>query len=155
MQLVTLLNIPVNLVGSGDVTLWVAYQKYCAYLTAVQTLNKMLAEKTWTIQKPTKTDIIELFVSKSFFHSHYRRLFSKVAEYPKMAMWLENRDQVDDVEVWGVQKDVYVFKDLDFWLKNSGSREPEEQKEKKEKGEKEKGKGKKDKKKKVQKGRNK
>ena len=47
-QLATLLNIPVHLAGSGDVSLHVAYQKYCAYLTATKMYEKMLEEKSWT-----------------------------------------------------------------------------------------------------------
>jgi hypothetical protein len=137
-----LLNIPVELVGSGDVTLRVAYQKYCAYLAATQKLERMIADKTWLVKKPTKTDLIELFVSKSFFHSHYRRFFSKVAEYPEMVAWLENsEDQLDDVDLWGLEKTLYVFKDLDVWLQNGGSLEKEEKEEEKKKKKKKEEKG--------------
>ena len=48
-QLIGLLNIPVHLTGSGDVTLPVAYQKYKAYLVACSTLDDMVADGTWTI----------------------------------------------------------------------------------------------------------
>jgi hypothetical protein len=83
-----------------------------------------------------------LFVSKSFFHSHYRRFFSKVAEYPEMVAWLENsEDQLDDVDLWGLEKTLYVFKDLDVWLQNGGSLEKEEKEEEKKKKKKKEEKG--------------
>ena len=123
----------------------------------------MVGKKSWTTQKPTKTNIITIFVSKSFFHSHYCSLFGKVSEYPEMVAWLEDSEDSDDLQMWGVKKEVYVFKDLDLWLKNSGSLVQEEKKGKKGKKEEKKGKkeldekdqGKKDKKKKVQKSGNK
>lgn len=156
MQLATLLDIPTYLVGSGkDASLRVAYEKYRAYLAAVATYDKKIAEGTWTLKKLNKTDLIEIFVSRSFYFSHYRPCFGKLSEYPKMMTWLENGDEVDDLEVWGMQKDDYVFKDLDFWLKNNGSLRMSTEKGKKvEKGKKkadEKEEGKKNKKKKVQK----
>jgi len=81
----------------------------------------MVANKTWTIKRPTKTDLIELFVSKSYFHSHYRRYFSKVAGYPEMVEWLEGKpDCSSDVDVWGAAKANYTFMDLSVWLANGG-----------------------------------
>jgi hypothetical protein len=148
------------LVGSGkDASLSLAYEKYRAFLDAFQTYETMYAAGTWTLPKLNKIDIIELFISRSFFFSHYRTCFGKITKYPKMAAWLENREEADDGEVWGVQKDEYVFKDLVFWLKNKGTliaeveEEEEEKTEKKGKGKKEE--GKKNKKKKIQKGGNK
>ena len=90
-QLLTLLGIDSNLTGSGEVSLPVAYQKYMAFLTAFQTLQNMVSNNTWMIKWPTKSDLIELFVSKSFFHSHYQHYFPKVAGYPEMVAWLEQQ----------------------------------------------------------------
>jgi hypothetical protein len=83
-ELITLLHIPTHLTGTGEVSLQIAYQKYKAFLTAIQTYNEMTTAGTWTVKRPTRTDIIALFVSKSFFHSHYKRYFPKVAEYKEM-----------------------------------------------------------------------
>lgn len=120
-ELANLLGVPAHLVGAADVSLQVAYQKYCAYLTASQTLDRMVANKTWTGKKPSKTDIIEIVVSKSFFHSHYKPLFSKVGKYPKMLAWLEEKGDLSNMKVWGVEKMVYTYKDLEFWIKNDGT----------------------------------
>jgi len=122
-QLIGLLNIPVHLAGSGDVPLPVAYQKYKAYLVACSTLDDMVANGTWTMGRPTRTDLIELFVSKSYFHSHYQRYFSKVADYPEMVAWLEGEPGSVDVDVWGVRKANYTFVDLRDWLENGGTLE--------------------------------
>ena len=133
MELATLLGIPAHLVGPGDVSLQVAYQKYCAYLMACQTLDRMHADKSWRGKKPSKTELVEIFVSKSFFHSHYKRLFSKVAEYPDMVEWLECKgEQGSDVEVWGVEKAIYNYRDLEIWLDNGGTLVIEEKELKKE-----------------------
>ncbi|KAF8235899.1 hypothetical protein L208DRAFT_1534882, partial [Tricholoma matsutake] len=49
---------------------------------------------------PTKTNIIELFVSKSFFHSHYKCYFPKVAEHDEMVSWLsEDEYRLCDVNL--------------------------------------------------------
>jgi hypothetical protein len=114
-------------VGTGDVSLQIAYQKYKAFLDAQKTYNDMVREKTWTIKKPTKVDLIELFVSKSFFHSHYKTYFSKVAGYADMTAWLEeNEDGPSDVDVWGIKRENYTFSDLMAWLENGGTLEVDE-----------------------------
>ncbi|KAF8237576.1 hypothetical protein L208DRAFT_1213568, partial [Tricholoma matsutake] len=103
-QLITILGIPSSLAGTGDVSLQIAYQKYKAFLTVFQTYEEMVKAKTWTIQQPTKTNIIELFVSKSFFHSHYKCYFPKVAEHDEMVLWLsEDEDRLCDVDLWGIK----------------------------------------------------
>ena len=122
IKLAGLLNLPTHCVGSGkDATLRVAFEKYHAVLAATQIYETMVAAGTWMVKKLTKSEIIELVVSKSFYFSHYHPCFSKVSEYPNMVAWLENSDEMDDFEVWGVWKDDYIFKDLEFWLMNSGS----------------------------------
>jgi len=66
-QLISLLGIPAHLVaGSRDASLPVAYLKFKAFLLACHTLEGMVGKGTRTIRKPTRTDLIELFVSKSF-----------------------------------------------------------------------------------------
>ena len=112
-ELISLLGIPSHLTGSGDVLLQIAYQKYNAFLVACQTLDQMLANNSWMIKRPTQTDLIELFVSKSFYHSHYKRFFSQVAQYSDMVAWLESQpDRMSDVDIWGILKANYTFTDL-------------------------------------------
>jgi len=120
-QLISLLGIPAHLVtGSRDVSLPVAYQKFKAFLLACETLKGMVGNGTWTIRKPTQIELMELFVSKSFYHSHFRPNFTKVAEYPEMVKWLEGQLDVVAVDVWGFQRESYSFSDLKVWLENGG-----------------------------------
>ena len=119
----------------ADWSLHVAYEKYKAYLEACQVYERKLADGSWIGRKLTVMDLIQLFVSKSFWHSHYKPLFSKVSSYPDMVKWLEGaEDRLSNDVLWGYDKSSYQFKDLKAYL---------EQKEKKGKGkEKEKEKGK-------------
>ena len=89
----------------------------------------MVADRTWVGRKPSKTNIIEIFVSKSFFHLYYTQSFPKVAKYPKMVAWLEGKEDQAVDNLWGVEKPVYVFKNLDFWLANGGTLEVETEEE--------------------------
>lgn len=113
-----LLHIPTHLADRTDRGLHVAYEKYKAHLEACQTYEKMIADGTWAGKKLTSVDLIELFVSKSYWHSHFKPTFSKVSNYPLMMEWLENDSEgsVSNFEVWGVEKASYHFKDLRAWL---------------------------------------
>ena len=127
-QLISVLDIPSHLTDSGDISLQTAYQKYKAYLLASQTVETMMANNAWMIKRPTQTDLIELFVSKSYYHSHYKRFFSQVAQYLDMVAWLENQpDQMSDIDVWGIWRTNYTFMDLKVWLKNGGMLESEDE----------------------------
>ena len=67
--------------------------------------------------KLSAVDIIQLFVSKSFWHSHYRRLFPRVSNHPVLVEWLEHgQDCPSNLEVWGFEKPNYNFKDLEAYL---------------------------------------
>jgi hypothetical protein len=125
-QLISLLGIAAHLVaGSRDVSLPLAYQKFKAFLLACHTFEDMVGKRTWTIQKPTRTDLIELFVSKSFYHSHYKPHFTKVADYPEMVKWLKGGSDLVAVDVWGVQRESYSFSDLSVWMENGGNWKPD------------------------------
>lgn len=94
-----------------------AYEKYVAYLQACKTYGEMMANKSWVGEKLTAVDLIELFVSKSYFHSHYKKFFSKVSNYPDLADWLEGSpDAPSDVDIWGEEKGSYHFKDLERFM---------------------------------------
>ena len=119
------LNISPHLMQRTDGGLHFAYQKYKAYLEASQTYKQMVADGSWSGSKLTAVDLMELFVSKSYFHSHYKKFFSKVSNYPLMVEWLENGpdDRPADKEVWGWEKPVYNFQDLQRFLACNESKE--------------------------------
>jgi len=91
-------------------------------------------------KKLTAVDLIELFVSKSFWHSHFKPVFSKVSDYLLMVEWLENEleDSVSNQEVWGEEKSSYNFKDLHAWLDKSAGKGKKKMKAVKDDGENEK-----------------
>lgn len=116
-QILSQLGIAFHLADRSDHSLHIAYQKYKAYLEACHTYEMKVADGSWTGNKLTAVDLIQLFVSKSFWHSHYKKFFSKVANYPDMVAWLENgSDRPTNMFVWGVEKTVYHFRDLEAFL---------------------------------------
>jgi hypothetical protein len=118
-QLMTLLGIPLHLSNRSDRNLCVIYETYKAHLQASQTLRRMVSEGTWPGKKPSATDLIELFTSKSMWFSHYKPALSKVSDYPEMVKWLENSDEKgSDLEVWGVEKGSYYLVDLRKFVDN-------------------------------------
>ncbi len=116
-NVLTQLGISIHLADRADRGLHVAYEKYKAHLEACQTYERKVADGSWTGSKLTAVDLIQLFVSKSFWHSHYKPLFSKVFNSPDMVAWLESdEDRVADEVLWGFQKSVYQYKDLKEYL---------------------------------------
>ncbi len=62
-------------------------------------------------------DLIQLFISKLFWHSHYKPLFFKVSNSPDMVAWLEgDENRATDKVLWGFQKSIYQYKDLKEYL---------------------------------------
>jgi hypothetical protein len=121
----TRLDIPFNLADRKDGSLHFAYQKYKAFLQAMQTLAELSSSGEWEGKKPSVTDLIEIFQSKSMWHLHHSEAFSRVSDYPEMVSWLEKKkDAPSNVEVWGYEKALYNFKDLfahlDSKLKEEG-----------------------------------
>jgi len=99
----------------------------------------MVADGTWTGRKLTKVDIIQLFMSRSFYYSHYQKCFSKVPNYPILMEWLDNEpeDRPDDQDVWGsdMVKSSYNFSGLEKWYKKQeGKREKKAKKDEREEG---------------------
>ena len=106
------------MVGSGKGNLQLAYQKYLAFLEAKNTLESV----EWDGRKPPQAELIQLFASKSYFFSHHKKFFPKVASYPELDAWLrEKEDRLSSVEVWGIAKAVYSFEDLERFLANGGT----------------------------------
>ena len=76
-----------------------------------------MANKSWVGEKLTGADLIELFVSKSYFHLHYKKFFSKVSDYPDLADWLEGSPNApSDVDIWGEERGIYHLKDLSKFM---------------------------------------
>jgi len=69
-QILSQLGIVFHLADHCDHSLHIAYQKYKAYLEACHTYEMKVANGSWIGNKLTAVDLIQLFFSKSFWHSH-------------------------------------------------------------------------------------
>ena len=52
------------------------------------------------------------------FYSHYK-YFDEAVKHPEMLAWLEQSEEVSDVDVWGKKKPHYTFVDLVNWLRDA------------------------------------
>jgi hypothetical protein len=121
-DLMTRLNIPFDLADRTDGSLHFAYQKYKAFLEATDTLASLCASGEWEGKRPSVTDLIEIFQSKSMWHAHHAKAFSRVVDYPEMVSWLERRDDApSNIGLWGFQKAAYHFKDLFAFLEDKAA----------------------------------
>lgn len=120
-ELISILEIPAHLTGKStkDIGLRVYYAKYQACLKAMDLMQKKFREGTWPALKTVnRTSLIEVFVSKTMWHSHVHKYFKKIGDYPQMQIWLEGGDDTsDDLELWGVKKSSYTFIDLVTYMK--------------------------------------
>jgi hypothetical protein len=118
--ILTSLGIPTHLCDHSDHGLQISYKKYKAHLKACNTYDQMVSEGSWLENKLTAVDLVELFVFKSFWHSHVKKYCSQVSNHSLMVEWLENRaDKFSDLDVWGIQKPNYTFKDLISFLEQA------------------------------------
>ena len=84
-------------------------------MDAQAALARVVKDGKWVLaKKPVSGDLIEVFISKSAYHENYQPLFPQVQQdHPVLHLWLKNDEDVStDIEAWGVQKTVYMFKNL-------------------------------------------
>ncbi|KAF8156688.1 hypothetical protein B0H34DRAFT_808135 [Crassisporium funariophilum] len=74
----------------SDCSVQFAYCKWKACLEAQQAYNLM-----WLGQ--FKTDLIQLFVGKSYWYFHYQKQFRRLANYPDMTKWLAGDEDVPSI----------------------------------------------------------
>ena len=82
-ELLELLEIPKSLTQRDNVSLSFAWSKYKAHNAAEHLLQKIAAEGRWPSAYPhlTQTQLIEVFTSKTTWHTYYRPVFSKVSSH--------------------------------------------------------------------------
>jgi len=56
-------------------------------------------------------------MSRSMFYSHYK-YFDEAVKHPEMLAWLEQSEDILDVDIWGKKKPHYTFVDLVNWLRD-------------------------------------
>ena len=124
LQLIGILKIDSVLSDRSKKGLRWCYKKYKAFNAAVQLMDQMSRDGKWPLgaRKPGHTELVEIFMSKSYWHSHVAKPFGLVACHPQMVAWLDDDDDgPSDFEVWNLQKSEYGFKELKDWLKNGGT----------------------------------
>ncbi|KAF8984005.1 hypothetical protein BDQ17DRAFT_1336320 [Cyathus striatus] len=116
-ELIDVLKIPRDILESTAPGLRVAYQRYLACINTVSDHNTMDKNRTWPVAKTTKKEIITVFVSSSAWYENNSN-FDKIADFPAMQSWLaEDEDSPTDLDLWGFERDYYMFLDLKRWLK--------------------------------------
>ena len=118
-ELVEIFNIPKNLLRDSGKTegLHLYYQKYRACIKALSVSERMARDGEWLIRKPSETEIVELFVGKTMWHSHLKKFFSRVPKYPELLKWLkEEEDALPTIDIWGEDKTSFTFTDLKAWM---------------------------------------
>ena len=87
-------------------------------------MEQLINQGKWSLgRKANHTELVEIFISKSYWHSHVVKPFGVIACYPQMVACLEHGDSDDpsDFEVWHQRKAEYGFKELKEWLNNKGT----------------------------------
>jgi hypothetical protein len=115
-ELIAALNIPEHLTNyTKSPGLRLNYAKYKACLTAQDTLVRKMKDGSWPegAKRPTVTEIVELFMSKSYWHKYITAAFHDISHYPLIKEWLEDLDNgPSDADVWGGVQTSYGFNDL-------------------------------------------
>jgi hypothetical protein len=113
-QLISHLSIPLALTARPKhVELHLAYAKYLGVHSAQANMNRMIADGIWPFKLLNTDTLVELFVSKSVWYTHYVKIFPRAQTFPDLLKWLEcANDAPSGVSIFGVEKQTYTFKDL-------------------------------------------
>ncbi|KAF8805712.1 hypothetical protein BYT27DRAFT_7103959 [Phlegmacium glaucopus] len=113
------------------------YKKYNAWNDAVARLDGLRSANQWTLPDIGRTELINLFSGRAYWHSHIKKGFRDIHNYKLMVEWLErdvdDDDEPSDLKVWHLEKSHYTFKDLGLWKKD-GTLDQDYQRRQKEKG---------------------
>jgi hypothetical protein len=132
-ELIAALDIPESLVlrTAGTLDVRTAWGKYKGCQAAQGLLHRMKNDGTWTLAHPTTDEIVELFISKSSWHENFTKIFPVARKYPILVDWLEQgADAPKSADVWGVEKSVYSFGDLEELLRKLKARREKKDKRK-------------------------
>ena len=129
------LEVDPTLTYRNDPSLRMWYKKYNAWNDAIGKLSALKSAKQWTLPEIGRTELINLFAGRAYWHSHIRKGFSDIHNYKSMVRWLkvDVDDKPSDLEVWHLKKAQYTFKDLELW-KKEGTLNRDYQMQQKEKG---------------------
>jgi len=113
-QIIAYLNISAMLTSRPKfVEIRVAYAKYLGVLSAQKDMNHMIADGIWPFKVLNADTLVEIFVSKSVWYSHYIKIFPRAQKFPELLKWLESGEGAPSGgSIFGVEKQTYTFKDL-------------------------------------------
>jgi hypothetical protein len=125
-ELVHIFGIPNHLLRDSSKVeggLQLYYKKYQTCIEALSTSERMANAGEWVIRKPSETEVVELFIGKTMWHSHFKKMFSRVPKYPEMQRWLnDEEDALPAIDIWGEEKSSYTFKDLSAWMEKEDNK---------------------------------
>jgi hypothetical protein len=109
-QLIAALGIDATLTDQSvlaTLSLAQCWERYKAVIRALKLYDDMVKDKSWIatdIPNQTDREIIEIFLGKSLFYDHWKKVFDNLADrHPDMCDWLEhNPNRKSDFEVWGI-----------------------------------------------------
>ena len=88
-------------------------------------IDTLIVNGQWpaSLKKPSGTELVDIYMSCSYWYLHVYKSFADIHRYPQMVAWLEHGDSKEpsDYEVWHQVKAVYNFSDLKTWIKNGGT----------------------------------
>ena len=121
-ELKVLLQVDDGVASSQGKSVRIAYAKYKAGNAAVQQYDSIVTGGRWPkqYQTVTVTEIRQLFISKTVWHSLYVPCFQDIMKYEEMVAWLDGTgsDVPDNESLWGYQKATYLCSDLKGWLQD-------------------------------------
>jgi hypothetical protein len=130
------LEVDPALTHRGDTSLRMWYKKYNAWNDVVVRLDGLKSENQWRLPDVGRTELINLFSGRAYWHSHIKKGFKDIHNYKLMVDWLERGDDDDkpsDLDVWNSEKSHYTFKDFGIWKKD-GTLDKDYQRRQREKG---------------------
>ena len=136
VQIANALEVDPALTHRNDSSLRMWYKKYNAWNDVVAKLEQLKLANQWTLPDTGRTELINIFAKRAYWHSHIKKAFKDIHNYELMVQWLERDDNDDtpsDMDVWNLEKSHYTFKDLGIWKKD-GTLDKNYQRRQKEKG---------------------
>jgi len=132
-QIKSLLGIPTSMTEHGTADVCDAYAKYKAVHQALEDIQQMKVDGSWTLGKVKFEVIVSIFMCKTTWYTHYKPLFPKVVKYPSLVQWLD-RDPLakEDSVIWTCEKTSYSLQDLTQLVKWYDSRVAKKEKRKRE-----------------------
>lgn len=118
-QTLALLGIDYDQLPDHNNNLQGSYQRYQLLRGAQVTYRDMVNAKTWSGPKLSQNGIVDLFISKTHYYSHWRIKFLQARDYPELLKWLEKtgpEGSPTNEDIWGEKKPPWSFVDMENYM---------------------------------------